>query len=199
MSIGLGAAAPVPLEHQEVGLQGAESRIGEDRPLAALDVDLHQVHVVVLGEDVDGADDDRPAGGRSAGEHALVCTRGPGSSRRRGTIDLSGQVGVGVHARREAQSACALGGRGVHGRPAIREVIVGDDPPQHAQVGWIGLKAADARARPATEHVAAEQPDVPAEVEHAQRRIGVELLGDRWRWPIAARCLSAAEDLVEDV
>ena len=49
MSIGLGAAAPVPLEHQEVGLQCAESRIGEDRPLAALDVDLHQVHVVVLG------------------------------------------------------------------------------------------------------------------------------------------------------
>jgi hypothetical protein len=43
----------VPLEHDGARAELGEARVGQDRPLAPLDVHLHELGAVVLGEQID--------------------------------------------------------------------------------------------------------------------------------------------------
>ena len=96
--LGSATGQPVACHSRTIasGLQRFESRIGQDRPLAALDVHLEEVHVVVLLEEihrVDGrsshrrrapppsGDGWRPPGSRPAGTPRRDRTRTPGRPR----------------------------------------------------------------------------------------------------------------------
>jgi hypothetical protein len=79
----LGTGAGVPLEDKGPCPQLRQARISENCPLSTLDVDLHQIHVVILGEQIDYGDLDCPhlvrpgdagLGQQACGEADRSCT-----------------------------------------------------------------------------------------------------------------------------
>ena len=145
----------VVLEGDGGDLELREAWISEQRPFAALDVDLQEVHGGQAREDVDGGHGDAAAIGLDA--------------RVR---EVSG---------REAQLA-VLGGRarrddGV----AVRAVCLGGGA-QHFQVRRVGLVEVDRCVRECPQQVRPEEPDVRTEVRHPQGAAKFAQRGHNWRW-----------------
>ena len=155
--------------------------------------------------------------GGSRGGKALVTQQSPfralyvdfrkvGFTQQRKRIDSDNLIGDGLASQRDRRIGKATAGEGNHARlgrcaggndrPASGGVVQRDTPSEQRQVVGVWLYRRDCGARPASERVNPEEPDVAAEVQHPAWGRIAELQGDSGRWLVAE---IADKDLVENV
>src|SRR5919204_592867 len=149
-------------------LERAKARIVQDRPLAAFDVNLGEVSVCEQRQDIDRLH-------LGCGLPCFGGTRGREAPENKGSASLAG-------ARRAANQIPVGSGVGRDRRFVHRGVL------------RVDLDRNEAGAREALQHERSEQPDVRAEVDHAQDVDLVERPGELRREVV----FRLGEDLVEN-
>jgi len=188
-----GRADRVVFEHDRHRLELGNALIGEDLPLASLDVDLDEIGLREQRKHV-AARHLAALGGQqrsSLQERERIAYPG---------LELSQGIIRGSRDPREVKAALELGGpvRRCGARldrsPALLEAVCLDAAPQRNKIPRIGLQRNDRRVGKQSAHEHAEEAHVPPEVEDADRPLDC-----RERAPDRSGGLvhSEAEDLLE--